>query len=290
MPVDERFYERLGPISLGEAAAIVGGQFDGEPSLSDEIIGLSPPDSSDEGDAVFISDKSALGALEGRAFTLALLPPDLAAPSGGAALRAKDPKAAFALLAERLFAPRHWSGQIEGADAPLRDPNADIDENCRIAPNAFIGEGAAIGRGAQIGPGVMIGPGVQIGRDCVIEAGSSVTHALLGDRVRILPGAAVGQDGFGFVAGAFGPMRIPQLGRVILQDDVEVGAATTIDRGALGDTVIGAGSKIDNQVQIGHNVRVGRGCVIAAQCGVSGSVTIGDFAMIGGKVGLADHV
>ena len=131
---------------------------------------------------------------------------------------------------------------------------------------------------------------MRIGRDCAIGAGASITHALIGDRVIIHPGCRIGQDGFGYVMGARATCKVPQIGRVIIQDDVEIGANTTIDRGGIRDTVIGEGTKIDNLVQIGHNVSIGRHCVIVAQTGISGSVTIGDYVMLGGQVGIADHL
>ena len=136
----------------------------------------------------------------------------------------------------------------------------------------------------------VIGAEVRIGRDCSIGAGTVVSHALIGDRVIIHPGCKIGQDGFGFVMGAGGHLKVPQIGRVIIQDDVEIGAGTTIDRGAIRDTVIGEGSKIDNLVQVGHNVSIGRHCIVAAQCGISGSSTLGDFVALGGSVGVSDHV
>jgi UDP-3-O-[3-hydroxymyristoyl] glucosamine N-acyltransferase len=119
---------------------------------------------------------------------------------------------------------------------------------------------------------------------------ASIQYALLGNRVIVHGGAMIGQDGFGFVAGATGPERMPQIGRVVIQDDAEIGANTTIDRGAMADTIIGEGTKIDNLVQVAHNVRLGRGCIIAGHCGLSGSVVLGDHAMLGGGVGISDHV
>ena len=142
---------------------------------------------------------------------------------------------------------------------------------------------------SRIGANSVIGPGVAIGHDCEIGSNVSISHAYIGDRVVILPGAAIGQAGFGFASSAAGHVKIPQLGRVIIQDGVEIGAATTIDRGALGDTVIGEGTKIDNLVQIGHNVQIGRHAVLVSQVGVAGSSTIGDFAVLGGQVGVGDH-
>ena len=136
----------------------------------------------------------------------------------------------------------------------------------------------------------MIGAEVRIGRDCSIGAHCSVTHALIGDRVILHPGCRIGQDGFGYVMSPRGHMKVPQVGRVIIQDDVEIGAGTAIDRGAIRDTVIGEGTKIDNLVQIGHNVSVGRHCVIVAHCAIAGSVTLEDFVALGGRVTINNHV
>jgi UDP-3-O-[3-hydroxymyristoyl] glucosamine N-acyltransferase len=149
---------------------------------------------------------------------------------------------------------------------------------------------AAIGAGAVIGAHAVIGPDVHIGRGSTIGANASVSHALIGDRVIIHPGARIGQDGFGFAMGPRGHLKAPQVGRVIIQNDVEIGANTTIDRGANRDTIIGEGTKIDNLVQIGHNVTIGRHCVIVSQVGVSGSTDIGDFVAIGGQAGLTGHL
>jgi UDP-3-O-[3-hydroxymyristoyl] glucosamine N-acyltransferase len=136
----------------------------------------------------------------------------------------------------------------------------------------------------------VIGADVRIGRHCTIGIGASLIHALIGDRVIVHPGARIGQDGFGYVPGPGGHLKVPQVGRVVVQDDVEIGANTTIDRGASRDTVIGEGTKIDNLVQIGHNCIIGRHCIIVGQSGISGSVTLGDYVMLGAKVGIADHV
>ena len=142
----------------------------------------------------------------------------------------------------------------------------------------------------MIGPNVVVGPDVRIGRDCAIGANSTVLCALIGDRVILHPGVRVGQDGFGFAMGPGGHLKVPQIGRVVIQDDVEIGANATIDRGANRDTVIGQGTKIDNLVQIAHNVVIGRNCVIVSQVGISGSCELGDFVAIGGQAGLAGHL
>jgi UDP-3-O-[3-hydroxymyristoyl] glucosamine N-acyltransferase len=153
-----------------------------------------------------------------------------------------------------------------------------------------VGPRAEIGSGTVIGANAVIGPKVRIGRQCVIGANASITNSLLGDRVIVHPGCAIGQDGFGYVMGAAGHAKVPQIGRVIIQDDVEIGALTTIDRGSLSDSVIGEGTKIDNLVQVGHNTTIGRHCVVVAQTGLSGSVAIEDFVVLAARVGVHDHV
>ncbi len=176
-----------------------------------------------------------------------------------------------------------------GRDGATVDPSAIIEDGVRLAPGAVIGPRVEIGRGSEIGAQSVVSADCRVGRDCRIGPGVVVQHALIGDRVVLHPGVKVGQDGFGYIGGPAGHRKVPQIGRVIIQNDVEIGANTTVDRGALGDTVIGEGTKIDNLVQIAHNVVIGRHCVIAGQVGLSGSVTLGDFVMLGGGVGVADH-
>ena len=154
----------------------------------------------------------------------------------------------------------------------------------------MIGERAEIGPRCRIGGLAVIGPGVVLGPDCRIGSHASLSHALLGARVYVYPGARIGQEGFGFAITGEGFHSVPQLCRVILEDDVEVGANTTIDRGSLQDTVIGAGSRLDNLVQIGHNARLGRGCVIVSQAGMSGSTILEDHVMVGPQAGLTGHL
>jgi len=168
-------------------------------------------------------------------------------------------------------------------------PTARLENGVTVDPGAVIGPRAEIGAGSIISATAVIGPDVLIGRGCTIGAGCSIVHALIGDRVVIHPGCHIGQDGFGYIDDAT-QQKIPQTGRVIIQNDVEIGAGTTIDRGGIRDTIIGEATKIDNLCQIGHNVVIGRHCVIVAQSGLSGSVTLEDFAVLGGAVGLAPHV
>ncbi len=209
-------------------------------------------------------------------------------------LRCREPYRAFVTVARTLFPAAlrpsslfEASGIAPGASV---HPSARLESGVVIDPGAVVGPRAEIGSGTLIGPGAVIGPQVRIGRDCAIGAGASIVHSLLGDRVIIHAGCRIGQDGFGYLMGPQGHAKVPQVGRVIIQDQVEVGANTTIDRGANRDTVIGEGTKIDNLVQIAHNVVIGRHCIIVAQTGISGSVTLEDFVVLAARVGTNNHV
>jgi UDP-3-O-[3-hydroxymyristoyl] glucosamine N-acyltransferase len=169
-------------------------------------------------------------------------------------------------------------------------PTARLESDVTVDPGAVVGAGTEIGSGTIIGANAVIGAGVWIGRNCSIGPNVSIAHTLIGDRVIIHPGCSIGQDGFGFLMDPGGHRKIPQTGRVIIQDDVEIGAGTAIDRGGLRDTIVGEGTKIDNQVQVGHNVVIGRHCMLVAQVGIAGSVVLEDHVVLGGQVGIADNV
>jgi UDP-3-O-[3-hydroxymyristoyl] glucosamine N-acyltransferase len=210
-------------------------------------------------------------------------------------LVAKSVQTAFALAGALLHPEgvrpvRMTSDPTLVSPAAYVDPTARLEEGVEVEAMAVIGAHAEIGSGTRIGPGAVIGPGVRIGRDCTIAAGATIQVALIGNNVIIHNGARIGQDGFGYAPGPRGMLKIVQVGRVIIQDHVEIGANTTIDRGTMDDTVIGEGTKIDNLVQIGHNVRVGRHCGIVSQVGIAGSTVIGDGVMIGGAAGVNGHI
>jgi UDP-3-O-[3-hydroxymyristoyl] glucosamine N-acyltransferase len=215
-------------------------------------------------------------------------------PAETVALVLRDPYRIYAGLLARLhpeaMRPASLFGSAGIAPGAHIHPEARLEPGVQVDPGAVIGPGAEIGSGTVIGPNASIGPRVRIGRDCSIGAGATLTHALLGNRVIIHPGARLGQDGFGFAMGAGGHLKVPQIGRVIVQDDVEIGANTTIDRGASRDTIIGEGTKIDNLVQIAHNVVIGRHCVIVSGVGISGSTTLEDYVVLGGQVGVVGHL
>jgi UDP-3-O-[3-hydroxymyristoyl] glucosamine N-acyltransferase len=216
------------------------------------------------------------------------------APAYMAVLVTPAPYRAFVAVAQKLYpgAMRPSSlFEASGVSASaLVHPSARLESGVVIDPAAVIGPRAEIGAGTVIAPGAVIGPDVRIGRGCVIGASATIVHALIGDRVIIHAGVRIGQDGFGYLPGAAGHGKVPQVGRVIIQDGAEIGANSTLDRGAIRDTVIGEGTKIDNLVQIAHNVEIGRHCVLAAYTGISGSCSIGDYVMMGGRVGVTDNI
>jgi UDP-3-O-[3-hydroxymyristoyl] glucosamine N-acyltransferase len=237
-----------------------------------------------------LNSRKHLNALEVTHAAAVIVHPDMCdkVPEGTVAIVAADPLASWARVAA-LFHPMppvhpgiHNSAVVAAS--------ARIDPTAEVGPLAVIGENVVIGPRGRVGALVVIGDGVEIGRDVRIGPHASVSHALIGDRVYLYPGVRVGQDGFGFAVTSDGFHTVPQLGRVVIEDDVEIGANTTVDRGALEDTVIGAGTRIDNLVQIAHNVRIGRACVIVSQVGISGSTVLEDQVVLAGQAGVAGHL
>ena len=210
------------------------------------------------------------------------------APVGMGLLLSDLPYLAFAHIARAFYPQPKVEPGI--SDAAHVHAEAQVASSCRIDPGASIARGCEIGEGSHICANAVVDEGVVVGADCVIGAGASLSYCLIGDRAMIYPGARIGQDGYGFASGPQGHLRIPQIGRVIIGDDVEVGANTTIDRGSGNDTIIGDGCMIDNLVQIAHNVHLGKGCVIVSQVGISGSTKLGDYVVCGGQSGFAGHL
>ncbi len=284
---DPRFYDNRGPFTLADVCARTGVALPDGADGALQIHDIATLEGAGPRHLAYCAGKrEAAGLAASRAGFCFVGPGAGAAPKGMIAMACASAPEAFAAAA-RLFYPEHhlatWSQQT------AVDPSARIGEGVRLAPGVVIGPGAEIGERTRIGPNAVIGRGVAIGRDCEIGSNVSITHAYIGDHVLILPGAQIGQPGYGFNSSAAGHEKIAQLGRVIVQDRVEIGACSTVDRGALGDTIIGEGTKIDNLVQVGHNDRIGRHCIIVSQVGLSGSVELGDFVVMGGQVGVADH-
>jgi UDP-3-O-[3-hydroxymyristoyl] glucosamine N-acyltransferase len=288
---DPRFFDNLGPFTLAEICATAGAALpegaNGDARVGDlaSLTGAGQSHLTFFTGAAETNDQFA-STKAGFCFVPAAPKKPLRARAKLVGIAVAQVTHAFAAVA-RLFYPDAslvaWSQQT-GIDR-----TAEIGEDVILGPGVVIGPGAEVGDGTRIGPNSVIGRGVAIGRNCEIGSNVTIAHAYVGDEVLILPGAQIGQPGFGFASGTSGHLKIPQLGRVIIQDRVEIGACSTIDRGALGDTVIGEGTKIDNLVQIGHNTRVGRHCIIVSQVGISGSCELGDFAVLGGQAGMADH-
>jgi len=290
------FFAPKGDLTIREIAALTGAEPRAHVALDRRVRNIAPLDTAGASDISFLDNAKYLGELAATHAGACLLSArfEAAAPNDLPVLVTAEPYRAFVQVACALFpgALRPSSMfEVSGRSPHAHvHPSARLEANVAVDPLALVGPHAEIGGGTLIAAGAVIGPGVAIGRDCSIGPGTTVLNALIGDRVIIHAGARIGEDGFGYLPSPRGHRKIPQPRRVIIQDDVEIGANTTVDRGSTRDTIIGEGTKIDNLVQIAHNVVIGRHCLIAGQVGISGSVRVGDFVMMGGKVGLADHV
>ena len=293
---EPQFFARPKGLTALEIAALTGAVAREGAALDRSVTGLATLDRAGPSDLVFLQSPKHAGPLAstraGICLTIERFVRD--APASVVVLVTPRPYQAFVAAGQALYpgAMRpsslfEASGVSPGA---FVHPSARLESGVTVDPTAVIGPRAEIGAGTIIGPAAVIGPDVRIGRDCTIGASATVVHALIGDGVVIHSGARIGQDGFGFLPGPAGYGKIPQVGRVVIQNDVEIGANSAIDRGAIRDTVIGEGTKIDNLVQIGHNCEIGRHCVMAAFTGISGSVTVGDYVKMGGRVGVADNL
>src|SRR5215475_9999864 len=291
---DTTFLKHSAGLTLEEIGALTGAAPISTPH-SRRIDNIAPLDRASPSDLTFFDSrnfsKAAAATHAGACLTTTALAKEL--PAWVAVLTVGEPYRAFVTAARALFPhalrPSSLSNAGDFSQAHV-DKSALTENGVTIEAGAVVGSRAEIGSGSVIAANAVIGAGVRIGRDCSIGASAIVTNALIGDRVIIHPGCKIGQDGYGYVMGGNGHLKVPQVGRVIIQDDVEIGAGTTIDRGAIRDTVIGEGTKIDNLVQVGHNVSIGRHCVIVAQTGISGSSTLEDFVVLGARVGLNNNV
>jgi UDP-3-O-[3-hydroxymyristoyl] glucosamine N-acyltransferase len=287
---DPRFFSVAGPFTVAELAQRTGARIAGAAQADRVLRDVAPLETAGPDELSFLANPKYRPALGRTGAGAAFVHPDNegAAAPGLTLLITPNPYRAYALAAQAFYPdPPPVPGIGAGA---VIDPTARLGEGCRIDPNAVIGAGAELGRACHIGANAVIGAGCILGDAVRVGANASLSHCLVGARVLVYPGVRIGQDGFGFAPDPNGHVKLPQLGRVIIGDDVEIGANSTIDRGAGPDTVIGAGTMIDNLVQIGHNVQVGRGCVLVAQSGISGSTRLGDFVMVGGQSGITGHL
>lgn len=289
MSADARFFGYAGPLSLTTIATAAGGAFDGDPEQL--FSGVASLEAAQADEVSFCEAPRYAPALKATKAGAVLVPEALAAqvPEDCIAIACARPAAGFGKVAA-LFHPRpRPQGRIDPTAIVAAD--AMIGEGTEIGPLAVIGAGARIGKGCLIGPLVTVGPGVVLGDGCVLHSHASISHAICADGVVLHPGARVGQEGFGFTVTPDGRFETaPQLGLVELRRGVEIGANSCVDRGALANTVLGEGTRLDNLVQVGHNVRTGRGCILVAQVGVSGSTVMGDYVSAGGQAGFAGHL
>ncbi|MBV9549220.1 MAG: UDP-3-O-(3-hydroxymyristoyl)glucosamine N-acyltransferase [Alphaproteobacteria bacterium] len=287
---DKRFFRSEGPFSLAAIAAEVGAALQQTERGNMLVYDVAELCQAGERDLSVFSDVAHTAAFAGsRAAAIVTSARLSALPHGDCAiLLCDDPRLVFAHIG-RMFYPRvttskhHHNGAHVAADAVL---GADVE----LAPGAVVEAGARIGARSRIGANAVIGAGVELGEDCTIGANCSISHALIGHHVTIAANTAIGGEGFGFAPTRTGMTKISQLGRVLIGNHVDIGNNVAVDRGSLGDTVIGDGTALDNLVHIAHNVRLGKGCVLAAQVGIAGSTTLGDYVMMGGHAAIKDHV
>lgn len=287
---DLRFFNTAHSFSLGELAEISGASIAKGVSSDTPFCNVASLEDATEKDVTAFYDKSRIGSLSFVKAGVCVTTKDMvdAFPSGTKILVADDVKKAFTKIV-RAFYPKEKPTPFI-SDKAYISPSAKIGEGVRIDFGAYIGDNVEIGDYCDIEPNAVIKAGVVIGNECRIGANSSISYAVIGNNVLIYAGARIGEDGFGFCSGPEGHVKIPQLGRVIIGDNVEIGANTCIDRGALSDTYIASGTIIDNLVQIGHNNKIGHNCVLCGQIGLAGSCELGDFVVAGGQVGFADHL
>ncbi len=288
LPGDPRFFRRTGPYTL--AAVVDAAEAEAVPRRL-LLHRIAPLGAATAEEVTFcVNNRKNAAALKATGAGAVIVHPDMrdAVPESTVAIVADDPTAAWAKVAA-LF---HPAPPVTPGIHPMAlvAASAQVDPSAEIGPMAIVGEQAVIGPRCRIAAQAVIGDGVVLGSDVRVGTHVSVSHALIGDRVCLYPGVRIGQDGFGFAITAAGFLSVPQVGRVVIESDVEIGANTTVDRGALEDTVIGAGTRIDNLVQIAHNCRIGRACVLTGQVGLAGSVTLEDYVVLGGQAGVAGHV
>jgi UDP-3-O-[3-hydroxymyristoyl] glucosamine N-acyltransferase len=283
------------PLSLARLAEICGCAVPDGCNPDQEFSGIGPLDKCGPNSVTFLDNVQYVGQAAVTRAGLCIVGQRHAEKlaSGTIRLVVKEPYRAFAKVAATFFPqsmrPQSVFGATGVATGALVHKDAVLEQGVIVDPGAIIGPGAQIGSNTIICANAVVGPGVTVGRDCAIGPNVSITHSHIGNRVIIHASCNIGQDGFGFAMSPQGHLKVPQVGRVIIQDDVEIGAGTCVDRGMNRDTVIGEGTKIDNMVQIAHNVTVGRHCILVAQVALAGSSILEDFVVIGGQAGVIGH-
>lgn len=287
---DPRFFTRAMPLTLGQLVEMSGATLSDEGAAARQVVDVASLSEAAAEHLSFLDNKKYVDHFKNTKAGACFVRPEMVqhAPKHVVCLITQNPYRAYAIAAQAFYPQPAVTAFV--APSAMIDPSARIGENCHISHGAVIGANVIIGAGCRIGARAVIEDGVTIGENTVISANVYLTHTVIGNKVTIYPGAVIGRPGFGFAIDSAGFISVPQLGRVLIEDNVEIGANATVDRGAGPDTIIGQGTRIDNLVQIGHNVQTGRNCVIVAQAGISGSTRLGDFVMMGGQAGLAGHL
>ncbi len=285
---DARFHTQGTSTKLKDLAEIVGGDVEGNgEKIIDDVASL---DQAKSNQISFLDNVKYRDSFKKTKAGACIVSKEMAefAPDDCDVIISKSPYKSYALIAQHFYPEEYPEAQI----SPVAhvDNTADIADGCIIEPGAVIGAGVKLGQGVWIGANAVIGQNVEIGEKSRVGANASISHTIMGSHSRLYPGARIGQDGFGFAIDPAGHVKVPQLGRVMIGDHVEIGANTCIDRGAGPDTIIGDGTWIDNLVQIGHNAKIGRGCVIIGQAGIAGSTTLEDFVVVAAQAGVAGHL
>jgi len=287
---DKKFFNRFGPFSLGELAVLSDGKLNDQGQEDLLIEDIATLENAGACELSFLDNRAYLDAFQSSKAGAGVVVARHVekAPKGMALIISEQPYRTFALIAQAFYPrPRPVAGLSNSA---IVEVGTVVGTDCQIEAGVVVAAGAKLGARCIVGANASIGSSVILGDDCSVGANVSLSHCEIGNRVILHPGARIGQDGFGFAIDPSGHIKVPQIGRVLIGDDCDIGANTTIDRGSMRDTVIGPGCWIDNLVQIGHNVELGRGCVIAAMTGISGSTKVGNYVALGGQVGLAGHL
>ena len=274
------------PLTAAELARHLQGNVVGDANT--QLMGFSPADQAKPGDVTFAESEAYFTAATQSAASAIIVAGDFQA-SGKVVIKVKNARIAYAKALALFFPEPVFPAGVH--PTAVVAPDAQVDASAHIGPHCVVGERTKIGPRTTIMAGVVIADDCKLGEDCVLFPNVTVyARSEIGNRVRVHAGAVIGADGFGYVFDAGAHRKVPQVGRVIIGNDVELGANTTVDRGALGPTVIGDGAKIDNLVQIAHNVKIGEHTVIAAQTGIAGSSRLGKYNVLGGQVGVVDHI
>ncbi|MGN0929496.1 MAG: UDP-3-O-(3-hydroxymyristoyl)glucosamine N-acyltransferase [Alphaproteobacteria bacterium] len=302
--MDSRFFDIKNSMALGQIAMLVDGKLVDESKKDLEITNLGSLENSNENSIIYLAlgnttsallnksgeYKEKLKSIKAGACLIKAENAELV-PSSMAVVEVDDPKSAFIKLTGIFYKDKALQMKGISSQALIDETVKFADkESVHIGPFAVVEEGVEIGKNCYIASGAKIKAGVKMGDNCIIKENAVISHTIMGNNVKIGEGSCIGGDGFGWHSGAFGHIWVPQLGRVILEDNVDVGINSSIDRGAIDDTIIGSGTKIDNIIQIGHNCKIGKNCILAAMSGVAGSTIIEDWVLVGAAAGVSGHL